>query len=122
MTDTIKAQPYEARRCPICNTWIYTAGGPFSEDDPTKTYADYDHLHTEHPEVIQGAGNGSVGFPFFSYNDEPVDAVPPRPLHRYTITVPPVTVLAVDEASATAIYREAQDQGELAPTITEGSP
>lgn len=45
---TITAAPFAARRCPACKTWIYTADGPFSEGDPTRTVADWLHWEAEH--------------------------------------------------------------------------
>lgn len=70
------AQPYEARRCPECHLWIYTAAGPFAEGDPTKTEADWLHWEAEHlPEEETAREALSIGFPFFPYNEEPVEAV-----------------------------------------------
>ena len=67
------AAPYTARQCPICKTWVYTADGPFAEDDETKTIADFDHwarLHADPAELNKAA----IGFPFFTWNDQPVEA------------------------------------------------
>lgn len=72
----VLAQPYDARQCPECGVWVYTADGPFAENDRTKTEADWLHWRDEH-----GSGGddeiapGVIGFPFFRYNDEPVQAV-----------------------------------------------
>lgn len=68
------AQPYEARRCPECHLWIYTAAGPFAEGDPTKAEADWLHWEAEH--LAEAPPSASAfGFPFFTYNEEPVEAV-----------------------------------------------
>ena len=68
------AAPYDARQCPICETWIYIAAGPFAEGDATKTLADFYHWAGKHatPEELSAT---AVGFPFFDYNAEPVEAV-----------------------------------------------
>lgn len=74
--DLIEAQPYEARQCPECRVWIYTAAGPFAEGDPTKTEADWLHWEAEHLPVEELEHSvGAIGFPFFPYNEEPVEAV-----------------------------------------------
>jgi hypothetical protein len=69
------AQPYEARRCPECHLWIYTAAGPFAEGDPTKTEADWLHWQAEHLTEEDRLAPNAIGFPFFCYNDEPAEAV-----------------------------------------------
>jgi hypothetical protein len=70
------APPFTARQCPICKQWIYCANGPFAEDDPTKTLADWYHYDREHRPA--GTGNEAVvGFPFFDWNDEPVEVTSP---------------------------------------------
>lgn len=71
---TILAGPYEARQCPICEVWIYTAGGPFAENDPTKTQADYYHWEAAHATAEQ-LNSAVVGFPYFPHNTEPVTAI-----------------------------------------------
>lgn len=71
----IVAGPYEARQCPICKVWVYTAAGPFGEDgDPTKTLADYLHWENEHSVGAEAAA-AVVSFPFFDYNTTSVQAV-----------------------------------------------
>jgi hypothetical protein len=75
MDRKIAAEPFDARQCPTCKVWVYTAAGPFAEDnDPTKTLADYNHWAREHatPEDLAGS---VVGFPYFDYNEQPVEAV-----------------------------------------------
>lgn len=74
---TVTAQPYEARRCPECNVWVYTAAGPFAEGDRTKTLADILHAETEHdPERgASTAGTVVTECAWFPYNEEPVQAV-----------------------------------------------
>jgi hypothetical protein len=72
--DTVIAAPYDARRCPDCDTWIYTAAGPFAEDDPTKTMADFLHWSREHATEEERTAT-CVGFPFFDYNEAPVSAL-----------------------------------------------
>lgn len=72
---TLIAAPFDARLCGGCDTWIYTANGPFAEDnDPTKTLADFMHWEREHatPEELSGS---AIGFPFMPYNEEAVSAV-----------------------------------------------
>jgi hypothetical protein len=71
---TTTAQPYEARRCPTCGEWVYTAAGPFFEDDPTKTGADYLHWEANHATPADLAAM-TISFPWFDYNTEPVQAV-----------------------------------------------
>jgi hypothetical protein len=71
--DVRKAAPYEARRCPTCGLWVFTAAGPFFEDDPTKTGADYLHWEAEHATPDELAAM-TISFPFFDYNTEPVIA------------------------------------------------
>jgi hypothetical protein len=70
------AEPYTARQCPICKTWVYCADGPFAEDppDPTKTLADYDHWANFHADPAL-LNLPAVGFPYFDWNDEPVEAI-----------------------------------------------
>lgn len=70
--ETITAGPYEARQCPACQQWIYTAAGPFAEGDRTKTLADADHWEREHANPSDGP---VFGFPFFSFNEKAVEAV-----------------------------------------------
>jgi hypothetical protein len=71
----VYAEPYDARQCPICEVWVYTAAGPFAEgDDPTKTLADYLHWAAEHADPAE-LGASVVGFPYFGYNEVPVEAV-----------------------------------------------
>jgi hypothetical protein len=70
----LMAQPYDARQCPKCKVWVFTAAGPFAEGDPTKTVADWLHWEAEHLDPAE-ADKPAIGFPFFSYNDEPVEAV-----------------------------------------------
>lgn len=71
----VTAQPFEARQCPECKLWIFTAAGPFAEDDPTKTEADWLHWEAEHlPDDPAAREAVTIGFPFFSYNEEPVEA------------------------------------------------
>jgi hypothetical protein len=71
---TVIAEPYDARQCPVCKAWIYTAVGPFAEDnDPTKTLADYEHWATEHATEDQ-LSNFVIRYPYFDYNDQPVEA------------------------------------------------
>jgi len=65
----VEAQPYEARLCTVCDTWIYTAAGPFAEGDPTKTMADI--LHYE----AHALARDGIGFPFMRFNEEPVRAI-----------------------------------------------
>jgi hypothetical protein len=65
------AEPYTARRCDICDTWIYCADGPFAEGDPTKTIADYDHWAAHHATPAELAGP-VIGFPYMPWNDGPV--------------------------------------------------
>lgn len=75
MDRKIVAEPYDAGQCPICKVWVYLAAGPFAEDnDPTKPLADYNHWAREHatPEELSGS---VIGFPFFSYNEQSVEAV-----------------------------------------------
>lgn len=73
------APPYTARRCPVCGEWVYCADGPFAEGDPTKTVADWNHWEARHLDPATDTGPGSaVGFPFFDWNDEPVDIEEPR--------------------------------------------
>jgi hypothetical protein len=89
-TGTVLAHPYDARRCPICGVWVFTAAGPFDPKegipgpdgriypDETKELATFLHWRDEHatPEDLSG---DQIGFPFFDYNDVPVQAVlPPR--------------------------------------------
>lgn len=70
----IAAEPWTARQCPTCGVWVYVADGPFAEDDPTKSLTDWFHWRDEHlPDEDRGAV--AIGFPFFMYNDQPVDAV-----------------------------------------------
>lgn len=69
----VKAGPYEARLCPACDTWIYTAAGPFAEDDMTKTMADILHYEAEHK--TDRIEEGVFGFPYMRHNEEPVDAI-----------------------------------------------
>lgn len=79
------AQPYEAQQCPECKTWVYVAAGPFAEGgDRTKPTSDWEHWSHHHmtdeerrahnapaaPGVVR-----SIGFPFFTYNSDPVVAV-----------------------------------------------
>lgn len=71
--EVIEAAPYEARQCPTCHEWVYTAAGPFFEDDPTKTGADYLHWEANHATPAELKGS-VIGFPFFDYNDVPVMA------------------------------------------------
>lgn len=71
---TVTAQAYDARQCPICQTWVYTAAGPFAEGDATKTLADYEHWAAEHA-TAEELNQQAVGFPYFSFNDTPVLAV-----------------------------------------------
>jgi len=84
MTDTqqhIEAQPFEARQCPICKLWIFTAAGPFAEGDPTKTQADYYHWEAAHATAEQ-LNASPVAFPYFTFNKEPVTAMLREPLNR----------------------------------------
>ena len=78
-TETITAEPYQARRCPECDKWIFTDAAPFSENDRTKTERDWVHWERFHedPATRESGPNGAVviGFPFFTYNTEPVEAV-----------------------------------------------
>lgn len=71
MTKTKTAKPFEARYCPECDAWIYTADGPFAEDDRTKTVADYIHWAVEHSLDLPDADDF---FPFFDWNDKTVTA------------------------------------------------
>jgi len=66
----VSAGPYEARLCEICDTWIYTAAGPFAEGDPTKTMADIVHYEREH-----APRRGQVSYPFMRFNVAPVQAI-----------------------------------------------
>jgi len=68
----LTAQPYQARQCPDpeCKLWIYTAHGPFGEDDRTKTAADMYHWVQEHDSSSEDGGS----FPYFPYNEEVVTA------------------------------------------------
>jgi hypothetical protein len=70
---TVIAAPYEARQCPRCETWVYCAGGPFSEGDRTKTLADWNHWERHHLADADRAGT-SIGFPYFPWNQTPVEA------------------------------------------------
>ena len=72
---TWHAEPYDARLCPVCETWIYVADGPFAEGDPTKPLADFNHWRREHATEEEKIPGATVTFPFFDYNDEPVEAV-----------------------------------------------
>lgn len=79
----VLAGPYCARLCPDCDTWIYTAAGPFAEGDPTKTLADMNHWEREHDEVKTLADEAErvrtepivLMRPFMQFNKEPVWAV-----------------------------------------------
>lgn len=64
---TVTAAPYEARQCPECKVWVYTAAGPFAEGDPTKTMADCLHYERAHADKVERFGN-AIGFPYFNYN------------------------------------------------------
>ncbi len=70
---TVPAAPYEARQCPECKVWVYTAAGPFAEGDETKTMADCLHYERDHADKVERLGN-AIGFPYFSYNEKPVRA------------------------------------------------
>lgn len=71
----VLAQPYDARLCPECGVWVYTADGPFAEGDRTKTEADWLHWRDEHLTEADRISPSVIGFPFFTYNDGPVHAV-----------------------------------------------
>jgi hypothetical protein len=71
---TVTAQPYEARQCPACRVWVFTAGGPFAEGDRTKTMADWLHWEANHLDPAE-ADKVAIGFPFFWWNTVPVEAV-----------------------------------------------
>lgn len=78
MADTIWAAPYNARQCPECKVWVYTAAGPFAEGDRSKTVADFNHWAENHmPE--EDRGKTTIGFPYFGYNTRLVRAVIPTP-------------------------------------------
>ena len=66
------AEPYRARQCPACETWVFTDAEPFAENDRTKTQRDWLHWERYH---LAEAEPRSFGFPFFRYNTEAVDAV-----------------------------------------------
>lgn len=90
-TRNVWAEPYDARQCPECETWVYTAAGPFAEGDRTKTMADWLHWERFHLEEHPTPAT-AIGFPFFDYNDTPVEAVleshPASPTRRETPTDP----------------------------------
>lgn len=69
---TVWAEPYTARRCPACETWVYVAGGPFAEGDPTKTVADW--LHWQRLHLDDGDTATTIGFPYFYFNETAVEA------------------------------------------------
>lgn len=70
-TRTVWAEPYTARQCPECETWVYVADGPFAEGDPTKTLADTLHWERLHLEKSPAT---SFGRPYFYFNETPVEA------------------------------------------------
>ena len=71
MTRIVTAQPFTARYCDECDTYIYVAGGPFADDDPTCTLADGIHWEIAHgldyPEY-------EIGIPFMFWNEKTVQA------------------------------------------------
>lgn len=77
ITFTLAAKPYEARQCPECKLWIYTAAGPFAENDQTKPMADAIHYETVHADLVEQRGTNpaipSIGFPYFQYNDVQIE-------------------------------------------------
>jgi hypothetical protein len=74
---TVWASPYNARQCPECKVWVYTADGPFAEGDRTKTVADANHWEREHPDAVSQEVRdcGMFSFPHFPYNTRIVEAV-----------------------------------------------
>jgi hypothetical protein len=71
--------PYEARLCPACRTWIYTAAGPFAEEDPTKTLADLNHWEDAGHQRPEGM---TFGRPYFHWNTKPVEVDVPISVAR----------------------------------------
>jgi hypothetical protein len=75
----ISAAPYDAKQCPICQTWVYVARGPFAENDRSKPIADFEHYEREHatPADYSTSPTSAVvfGIPYFPYNDTRVNAV-----------------------------------------------
>lgn len=83
---TIVAQPYEARQCPECKLWVLVSRGPFAEGDSTKTLADANHWEAHH--VPEGTDTSKVlGFPFFSFNAEPVVATWEQPTRAADVLI-----------------------------------
>lgn len=72
---TVIAEPYDARQCPFCKVWIFTAAGPFAEGDPTKTFAEILHIERQHPDLVEGEPGSFRLVPFCDYNEEPVEAI-----------------------------------------------
>ena len=70
---TVRAEPYTARQCPECDTWVYVDDGPFAENDPTKTVADWRHWERLH--LYEADQGDAIGFPYFNFNETPVEAM-----------------------------------------------
>lgn len=71
---TVKAAAYQARRCTVCDDWIFTDAAPFGEGDRTKTQRDWEHYSYHHLTDEERNAN-CVGFPAMPYNTQPVLAV-----------------------------------------------
>ena len=75
------AGPGEARLCPACGAWIFTAFGPFESGDRTKTLADANHWMKHHAGPIEPEPGmvQATSFPLMPFNDETVEAIVERP-------------------------------------------
>ncbi len=93
---TITAEPYTTRRCPECETWVYVDDGPFAENDPTKTVADW--LHWERLHLDEADRASAIGFPYFNFNETPVEATIEHrggePTRSYAHPVAPKTAIS----------------------------
>jgi len=62
------ARPFAARQCPVCGTWVrcsLKSRGPGN---------DWRHYSTAHPDLLAAdqADPRNIGFPYFQWNEEPV--------------------------------------------------